>query len=226
MDTLDSRARRRMPAAASALLSLLVLALAAAAPSVANRDREAPRIVSAVVEDTNRDAHADRLRLTYSEPIRHAKDADGRYPFAIPGLRIRSVSAASGRTLLVALADSAGGTTTAPAVRYVRTPSQPVEDRAGNQAAVQAFTRVQEQLAAPPPPPSPPPPPPAPTDRDGDGVADAQDCGPTDPAIKPGASDAPDLAFVDSNCDGIDGTEKSAIFVAPLGKDTNAGTKG
>src|SRR5262249_20798848 len=71
----------------------------------------------------------------------------------------------------------------------------------------------------------PPPPPAAPGDRDGDGVPDAQDCGPNDPAIKPGAPDAPDLAFVDSNCDGIDGTEKSAIFVSPLGKDTNAGTK-
>ena len=63
------------------------------------------------------------------------------------------------------------------------------------------------------------------SDRDGDGVADAQDCGPNDPAIKPGAADLPDLAFVDSNCDGIDGTEKNAIFVSPLGKDTNAGTK-
>ena len=87
---------------------------------------------------------------------------------------------------------------------------------------MQAFTKVQENLAAPPPPPPPPPPP---GDRDGDGVPDAQDCGPADPAIKPGAADAPDLAFVDSNCDGIDGTETKAVFVSLQGKDTNAGTK-
>src|SRR5262249_49638534 len=62
-------------------------------------------------------------------------------------------------------------------------------------------------------------------DRDGDGTPDAQDCAPTDPSIHPGAPDAPDLRFVDSNCDGIDGTEKNAIFVAPNGKDTNPGTK-
>ncbi len=35
---------------------------------------------------------------------------------------------------------------------------------------------------------------------------------------QPGAVDLPDLAFVDSNCDGIDGTEKNAIFVAGTGR--------
>ena len=35
----------------------------------------------------------------------------------------------------------------------------------------------------------------------------------------------PDLAFVDSNCDGIDGREANAVFASPLGKDTNPGTK-
>lgn len=40
-----------------------------------------------------------------------------------------------------------------------------------------------------------------------------------------GAVDAPDLKFVDSNCDGIDGTAKKAIFASPLGKGSNAGTK-
>ena len=73
--------------------------------------------------------------------------------------------------------------------------------------------------------PSLPPPAPAPGDRDGDGVIDAQDCAPADPKIRPGAPDAPDLAFVDSNCDGIDGDEKRAVFASPLGKDTNPGTK-
>jgi Integrase core domain len=41
-----------------------------------------------------------------------------------------------------------------------------------------------------------------------------------------GAPDTPDLAFVDSNCDGIDCSEKNAIFVSPQGQDSNPGTKG
>lgn len=36
--------------------------------------------------------------------------------------------------------------------------------------------------------------------------------------------DVPDLGFVDSNCDGIDGDVNKAIFVSPRGNDSNAGT--
>ena len=39
-----------------------------------------------------------------------------------------------------------------------------------------------------------------------------------------GNPDAPDLSVIDSNCDGIDGDAAKAIFVAPTGADTNAGT--
>ncbi len=43
----------------------------------------------------------------------------------------------------------------------------------------------------------------------------------------PGAADKPDLGFVDSNCDGIDGDKASALFVAPNGDDlTNDGSYG
>src|SRR5256885_15233414 len=42
----------------------------------------------------------------------------------------------------------------------------------------------------------------------------------------PGASDKPDLGFVDSNCDGIDGDKANAIFVAPGGNDNNNGSFG
>ena len=38
-------------------------------------------------------------------------------------------------------------------------------------------------------------------------------------------TDFPDLAFVDANCDGIDGEVANAIFVATGGSDGNAGTK-
>jgi hypothetical protein len=43
-------------------------------------------------------------------------------------------------------------------------------------------------------------------------------------ACTPGAPDKPDLAFVDSNCDGIDGDKAAALFVAPGGSDGNSGT--
>lgn len=39
------------------------------------------------------------------------------------------------------------------------------------------------------------------------------------------ASDLPDDAFVDANCDGIDGDVASAVFVATNGNDSNPGTK-
>jgi hypothetical protein len=42
----------------------------------------------------------------------------------------------------------------------------------------------------------------------------------------PGAADKPDLGFVDSNCDGIDGDKANAIFVAPNGDDNNDGSFG
>jgi hypothetical protein len=61
-------------------------------------------------------------------------------------------------------------------------------------------------------------------DADGDGYVDAMDCAPRDAKIHPGAPDVPDLAFVDSNCDGIDGTDKDAVFVSSSGKDANPGT--
>ena len=45
-------------------------------------------------------------------------------------------------------------------------------------------------------------------------------------ACAPGAVDKPDLGFVDSNCDGIDGDKAAAIFVAPGGSDANDGSFG
>jgi hypothetical protein len=37
-------------------------------------------------------------------------------------------------------------------------------------------------------------------------------------------SDVPDLKFKDTNCDGIDGDVRRAVFVAPSGNDVNPGT--
>jgi hypothetical protein len=59
-----------------------------------------------------------------------------------------------------------------------------------------------------------------PADTDGDGYI-ADDCAPSDPAIHPGAEDLPDGSFADANCDGMDGEEAKAVFVAVAGADTD-----
>jgi hypothetical protein len=172
--------------------------------------------------------------LSYSERVRHAADGDGRYPFRVVGYRIRAVGRASGRTIVLRLVETAAADDAArPPVRYARTRAgvRRVVDRARNQAASQVFraTRPHRNRPAPTQQPTNQPPPPAQpspaADRDADGVPDAEDCAPADPAAHPGAPDQPDLAFVDSNCDAIDGTENDAVFVsAAFGEDTNPGT--
>jgi hypothetical protein len=213
----NQRRRALLALTAGALVALVV----AASASTAGRDVRAPRIVAAALQDVDRDSLPDRLRLEYSERVRHARDADGRYPFLVAGQRLRGVGAASGRVLVLALVERTPGAKPAY-VRYVRTKAKPVRDRAGNQATGQTFRRIRSTVTKQSPT---PPPAPRPGDRDGDGTPDAQDCAPGDPRVEPGAPDVPDLDFVDANCDGIDGTESDAVFASPLGRDTNAGTK-
>lgn len=59
-------------------------------------------------------------------------------------------------------------------------------------------------------------------------VASVGDAGPSpsaDPSCKPQpAADVPDDDFADTNCDGIDGDKAHAIFVAPTGADSAAGS--
>jgi hypothetical protein len=65
-----------------------------------------------------------------------------------------------------------------------------------------------------------------PLDGDGDGYAtDDGDCDDTNPEIYPGASDRPDDAAIDTNCDGFDGDLARSLFVAPSGDDAAAGTR-
>ena len=60
-----------------------------------------------------------------------------------------------------------------------------------------------------------------PEDADGDGFNELSDCDDTDPSINPGAAD-PAGDEIDQNCDGIDGTEDTAVFVnANTGADTS-----
>src|SRR5262245_30422496 len=195
--------------ALAVLFAATVVAASAAAP-----DAKPPRIVAAAMRDADGDARTDAVRLTYSERVRHVADRDGKYPFRVAGYRIRSVAAASGKTIVLALAEPRGADGRShPAVSYRHARAGAVVDRSRNQAAAQVFraTRAHGNSApSPTPQPTPPPPPPPPTvlDKDGDGVADDKDCAPNDKTIRPGAPDRPDLAFVDSNCDGIDGDEK------------------
>jgi len=190
------------------------------------------------MQDADRDARADSVRLTYSMRIRHARDRDGRYPFAVVGYRIRSVGTASGKALVILLVEKAQPDPAArPAVRYRWTSSKPVADRAGTQAVAQLFRGARAHRRTPPPTTpttttttttattTPPPTSPTVADTDRDGYPDERDCAPKDPTIHPGAPDLPDLVFVDSNCDGIDGTEEEAIFASPEGDDSNPGTK-
>ena len=62
-------------------------------------------------------------------------------------------------------------------------------------------------------------------DLDGDLTAGAADCAPLDPSVHPGAPDRPDLAFTDTNCDGIDGDIANAVFVSSTApNDDGSGT--
>ena len=233
-----SLATRSWAAGLAVLTAIVLVAGTTAAPG----KRPTPlRIAVAAMVDVDRDARADGVRLTYSRRIRHAADRDGRYPFAIVGYRIRSVGAASGRSLVIRLVERAQPDPAArPVIRYRRTSSKPVVAVGGGQAVAQIFrgTRPHGHTPAghsPTPPPStttttpstttsPTPSAPAATDSDHDGTPDAQDCAPKDPSIHPGAPDLPDLNFVDSNCDGIDGDKGKAVFVSPSGSDVNPGT--
>ena len=63
-------------------------------------------------------------------------------------------------------------------------------------------------------------------DFDADGVSQPADCNDLDAGIFPGAADRPDLAFADTNCDGIDGDAAKAIFVdAGGGQDSRSGSR-
>ncbi len=204
--------------------AVLAACLLLPATGAAKANPKAPRMVAAVMQDRDGDGRADGLRLRYSKRVRHAADRDKRYPFRVAGYRVRSVAKALGRRIALRLAEKAAADPDArPHVRYRRTRAGRVVDRARRQAMRQTFrrTRAHGNRAGTGPGSGRP----TPTDRDGDGVENARDCAPRNPAIHPGAPDPPDLRFTDANCDGIDGNVRNAIFVAPDGKDVDPGTR-
>src|SRR5829696_9047729 len=60
-------------------------------------------------------------------------------------------------------------------------------------------------------------------DYDGDGFI-ADDCAPLDAIAHPGATDVPDVALEDLDCDGVDGTVAGAFFVSTAGSDAGVGS--
>ncbi len=162
------------------------------------------------MRDADRDGRADGVLLTFSEKIGHAKDTKKPFPLAVAGYTVTSVGKATGKRILVTLKERAAPDFAArPRVTYKRTTSQPVRDRAGNQAKSQRFAKASPHGVI--------------ADEDGDRHLYPGDCAPNDPAIHPGAADLPDLAFADTNCDGIDGDLSKAVFVSPLGNDGASG---
>ena len=132
-----ARVRRRV-LALSALTALTLVAGLSAAP-----DAKPPRIVAAAMQDLDGDSRTDRVRLTYSERVRHAPDRDGKYPFKVAGYRIRAVGPTSTKTIVLTLVEKTAADHAAkPFLRYGRTTSRPVEDPAGNQAVGQLFRAV------------------------------------------------------------------------------------
>ncbi|WP_370248222.1 hypothetical protein [Nocardioides sp.] len=195
---------------AFALLLLIPAAPAAAGPSPGTAPgtarASAPRVVAAAMVDTDGDDRADRVVLTYSRRISHARDTR-RFPFTVAGYRIVGIDRATRSTsLVIRIAEGAAADIAArPRVTYRPTRQQPV--LAGRtQAARQTFTATR------------------PLDLDLDGAA-RLDCAPTDPAVHPGALDHPDLAGRDTDCDGRDGTESASIHVSPTGDDAGDGSR-
>lgn len=56
-------------------------------------------------------------------------------------------------------------------------------------------------------------------------VTEGDDCDDQDDLRAPSHPDVPDVAALDSNCDGIDGEEGAMTFVSPLGSDQGQGTR-
>ena len=199
------KTRTLTTAVVAAGVAVTVVATLTAAP-----DARAPRIVAAAMQDTDGDSRADRMRLTYSERVRHAADRDGKYPFRVAGYRIRSVGKASGRTIVLSLADRRPSTTRrGPSVSATPGPGRPGRRpgaEPGRRAALPRDAAHGNRPAGTPPTPTPTPPPhPAPRDSDGDGVVDAPGLRTDGSGDQAGRAGRPDLRFVDSNCDGIDG---------------------
>jgi hypothetical protein len=106
--------------------------------AVAPADGAAPVVTGAVTRDTGGTAgRIDAVTIAFSEPVAHARDQGGAYPFLVADRSVTSVEAASGRNVQVRIAEGAAPDSGArPSVRYIPGPGRPVTDAAGNPASV------------------------------------------------------------------------------------------
>ncbi len=91
--------------------------------------------------DVDANGRADRVVLTYSEPVNHTSDGDGTFPFTVAGYTIASVEGVSASmTLTILLTEKASSDLTAkPTVKYSRGVPNIVTDVAGNEAKAETF---------------------------------------------------------------------------------------
>ena len=122
------------------LAVMIVSALMPLGTASAARNR-APRILKAVMKDTNGNGLADRVVLTYSEKVRHKADFS-KFPFVVQGYRIAKIGAVSGKNVLgIALTENANAPKKPASIKYTRTRKQPVLDLKRMQAAKQLLTK-------------------------------------------------------------------------------------
>jgi hypothetical protein len=93
--------------------------------------------------DSDGNMFADKVVVTYTERVRHKRDADGKYPFTVDGYDIASVGRAKGRKITIKLEEAPLPDGLAiPSVKYRRVKKQAVRDRARHQARKQTFTKT------------------------------------------------------------------------------------
>lgn len=107
---------------------------AALRAAVSPIDRAAPLLTAALTQDTGGVAgRIDAVAAVFSEPVAHARDAGGAYPFQLAGRRVTAVEAASGRFVQVRIAEAAAADSgDRPSVRYIPGSGVPVADASGN----------------------------------------------------------------------------------------------
>ena len=200
-----------VPKIAPAATSLAPKAALSAKVTVANRGRASGRSVARLV--LSRDGRRDRSDVVLARAavraLRSGKRVTLRLRGVVPG------ATRPGRLVLLACADDA---------RKVRESRETNNCRASaltilGAAAAATGTSAGAATAAP-----------AGTATSASGTAGGSTVGAspetsaaTGPACE--ATDVPDLGFVDADCDGIDGTASSSVFVSASGADGAAGTQ-
>lgn len=104
--------------------------------AVTPADAAPPVMTAAITQDTaGAKGHIDAVAVGFSEPVAHARDAGGSYPFLVADRRVTSVEAAFGRTVQVRIAEGPAPDSGArPSVRFIPGAGLRVVDAHGNEA--------------------------------------------------------------------------------------------